>query len=143
MIVASGNLWRIPADFRVITTNGSIRADGCAVLGRGCAREATQRYPGLASALGARLMARGNRVHFFEAYGLFTFPVKHQWMEKADLDLIRASTEAFASQLLTSARYVMPRAGCGNGRLAWADVEPILAMLPDNVTVVDYASDPG
>jgi hypothetical protein len=140
MVEATGDLWTYPADFRVITTNGTVKKDGRAVLGRGCAKEATLRYPGLAKALGARLQSPlGNTVYYFDAYRLFTFPVKHHWSQAADLALIRQSTAAFRGHLLASATYVMPRAGCGNGQLRWADVQPILAALPDNVVVIDYA----
>ena len=139
MVEASGDLWTYPADFRVITTNGSVRNDGHAVMGRGCARQAKDKFPGLARELGARLRSHGNRLHYWPAYLLFTFPVKHRWMEAADPELIRASTEEFAQQLLESATYVMPRPGCGNGQLSWGDVRPIVAALPDNVVVIDFA----
>lgn len=140
MLEATGDLWTYPADYRVITTNGTVRRDGHAVLGRGCAKEATERYPALARMLGARLRDHGApTVEYFDQYGLFAFPVKHQWMEKADLALISRSTAEFARHLLPSATYVMPRAGCGNGQLQWRDVQPILAVLPDNVVVIDYA----
>jgi hypothetical protein len=95
--------------------------------------------------LGEMLQRHGNRVYFFEReqlnarFGLFTFPVKHQWMETADLALIATSVEAFGRQLLTSATYVMPRPGCGNGGLRWAEVRPIVAALPDSVIVVHFA----
>jgi len=37
----TGNLWTYrPAGIRVITTNGTIKASGEAVMGKGCAREA-------------------------------------------------------------------------------------------------------
>jgi len=39
-----GNLWEIEADWRVITTNGFVKKDGRAVMGRGVARQALQRY---------------------------------------------------------------------------------------------------
>jgi hypothetical protein len=145
VVEATGDLWTYPADFRVITTNGSVRKDGCAVLGRGCAREAATKYPTLPRLLGEKLARHGNLVYFFAdaildaPQGLFTFPVKHQWMQQADLDLIRRSTAAFRGHLLENASYVMPRAGCGNGQLRWEDVRPILAVLPDNVVVIDFA----
>lgn len=151
MLEVTGNLWTHPADFRVITTNGAVRRDGCAVMGRGCAREAAIYYPKLPRLLGDRITRLGNRVHFFSDLeinartttvftrrGLFTFPVKHHWKDRADLDLIRSSVESFARQLLESAVYVMPRPGCGNGHLCWEAVRPFLVDLPDNVHVIDF-----
>jgi len=41
------NLWEYPADARVITTNGFVKNNGEAVMGRGCAREAARKYPRL------------------------------------------------------------------------------------------------
>lgn len=144
MIEVVGDLWTYPADFRVITTNGTVKRNGCAVLGRGCAKQAVDRYPLLPAVLGARLAARGNHVHFFSDRelnadrGLFTFPVKHEWMLPADLDLIAQSVAEFQRQLLSSAIYVLPRPGCGNGQRAWDEVQPLLHGLPDNVHVIDF-----
>jgi len=144
MIEVVGNLWSYPADFRVITTNGTVKANGCAVMGRGCAREATLRYPTLSRLLGERLRARGNHVHFFsdqelgDRLGLFTFPVKHDWHDPADLALIEQSTAELARQLLASSIYVLPRPGCGNGQRTWDEVRPLVAGLPDNVHVIDF-----
>jgi len=144
MVERHANLWTTPAHFRVITTNGSVRADGCAVLGRGCAREAAMTFPRLRRLLGARLQSHGNHVHFFDGellgspFGLFTFPVKHQWNERADLGLIAQSVDEFRALLLDSATYAMPRPGCGNGGLLWAQVGPIVATLPDNVVIVHF-----
>lgn len=145
MIERAADLWTVPADFRVITTNGSIRHDGKAVMGRGCAKEAALKFPRLPRLLGGMLEASGNRVYFFEdrvlvaPFGLFTFPVKHTWHARADLDLIAQSVEQFGRQLLRSATYVMPRPGCGNGQRTWSEVRPIVAALPDNVIVVHFA----
>lgn len=145
MIEATGNLWTYPADFPVITTNGSVRRDGCAVMGRGCAREAADRWPKLPVMLGADLRhGSGNRVRLYSDKtlgadrGLFVFPVKHRWMEPASLDLIAESVVQFERQLLTSCTYVMPRPGCGNGRLSWNVVRPLLVCLPDNVVVITF-----
>lgn len=138
MIEVIGDLWTFPADFRVITTNGSVRRDGACVMGRGCAKEAAQRYSQLPYELGERIRRLGNRVHFFQDYSLFTFPVKHVWSDQASLELIAESTEAFGRQLLASAHYVMPRPGCGNGQRTWDEVKPLLQGLPDNVAVIDF-----
>ena len=148
MIEQQADLWSVPADFRVITTNGAVRHDGCAVMGRGCAKEAAGQFPRLPYLLGLCLKRSGNRVHFFPddvigaKFGLFTFPVKHHWNERADLDLIARSVEEFGRQLLASSVYVMPRPGCGNGQLSWEAVRPLLVGLPDNVIVVDFPPRP-
>jgi hypothetical protein len=145
MIERAADLWTVPADVRVITTNGTVRRDGRAVMGRGCARQAALRFPRLPYLLGDALRTHGNRVHVFDSQalraseGLVTFPVKHHWAERADLALIAASVAAFAGQLLPGATYVMPRPGCGNGGLRWADVRPLLLGLPDSVIVVHFA----
>lgn len=138
MIIVKGNLWNFKADWKIITVNGSIRKDGCAVLGRGCALEATHKYPQLQRLLGARIRTYGNRVHCFLPYKLLTFPVKHEWWEQADIDLIALSTHQLSRWIFPDSSYVMPRAGCGNGRLQWAVVHPILSRLPDNVSVIDF-----
>jgi hypothetical protein len=54
-----GDLWALAhelnADAVAITTNGFIKANGLAVLGRGCALEATKRWPDLPGFYGAVL----------------------------------------------------------------------------------------
>lgn len=135
---ATGNLWTYPAHFRVITTNGDVRRDGCCVMGRGCAKEAALKYPTLPRVLGASIIKWGNTVQFHEAYNLFSFPVKHHWNEPADLELIAQSVEKFNRIILSSCTYVMPRPGCGNGGRTWEEVQPLLINLPDNVTVITY-----
>jgi hypothetical protein len=149
---ATGNLWTHPADVRVITTNGFVKKNGQAVMGRGCALEAVKgtRYngawPGLPSILGAIIQSDGNHVSFLGACVtpatgiLVSFPVKHLWMQKADIDLIKRSAEELARGIAhDGSRIVMPRPGCGNGRLKWEDVKPIIeGILPDNVVVITF-----
>lgn len=135
---AKGDLWEYPGDVRVITTNGFVKKDGRAVMGRGCALQARKLYHDLDRLLGNLLLTEGNHVHYLHN-DLVSFPVKHNWWEAADLDLIRQSTGELRALIGgTSLRFVMIRAGCGNGRLTWKQVRPILSTLPDNVTVVDH-----
>ena len=62
-----GDLWAQSqtADAVVITTNGSVKKDGKAVMGRGCAKQAAHIYPELAALLGVRIKARGNQPYVF------------------------------------------------------------------------------
>lgn len=127
-----------------ITTNGFVKANGDAVMGRGCAREATQRIEGCAKLLGSYIKKLGNvpglmRTSADETEGLFIFPVKHNWWEQADLDLIRKSAQAlkeYARGTHDRCKWILPRPGCGNGRLTYEQVKPLLEDLPDNVWVI-------
>lgn len=131
---AFGNLWDYPADWRVITTNGFVKNNGQAVMGRGCAKEAATKYVTLPVELGSLLKRHGNHLFVLMQYKLITFPVKHNWWEKADLKLIsQSAAELFE---LNFNNVVMPRAGCGNGQLSWEEVKPILEYLPDSITVI-------
>lgn len=68
-----------PSSAIVISTNGYRKANGQAVLGRGCAQKAAQMYPELPKLLGEQLRQHQNRVHHFIMKGdknLVTFPVK-------------------------------------------------------------------
>lgn len=144
MIEVRGNLWTYPADVRIITTNGFIKKNGEAVMGRGCAFEATQKFPSIAKDLGTRLLREGNHVHVLGLYGgdiLLSFPVKQNWYEKALPHLIRQSAKELAllvTDLPPERVWVLPRPGCGNGQLTWEEVKPLLADLPDNVHVITF-----
>jgi len=56
-----GNLFTCgDPDAVAITTNGYVKRDGLAVMGRGCAKQATVLYPGIASELGRSIILDGN-----------------------------------------------------------------------------------
>jgi hypothetical protein len=148
-----GDLWTFgPADARVITTNGFVKANGECVMGRGCAREARDRWPWLAKRIGDALRVHGNRCFTWPVGGfdLVTFPVKPAevdgkpgWACEADLGLIEQS----AHQLVEMADkfgwlfIVLPRPGAGNGRLAYEAVrEVIQPILDERFYVITFAS---
>ena len=137
------NLWslRSQGEIIAITTNGFVKRSGEAVMGRGCAYEATQKLPNIARRLGSCITKWGNRVFYFKAQGLITFPVKHHWAEEADLKLIAKSCAQLMHILdkFGIKAVYLPRPGCGNGRLSWDEVRPILEPLLDNrVTIVTF-----
>lgn len=144
MIEQTIDLWTAGADADavVITTNGTITGRGLGVMGRGCALEATQRWPRLQRRLGFYLKTYGNNVGILmppPPMTLVVFPVKHAWMEKADLVLIDRSVKQLVD-LTTRLRWdhvVLPRPGCGNGGLTWEAVRPVLVdQLDDRFLVV-------
>lgn len=152
MIDARGNLWTYPPkapDARVITTNGTVKKNGECVMGRGCALEAARRWPRFPLYLGQQLLQCGNVVldcGIWPSAGapserIVTFPVKHEWHQTADLDLIRKSAIDLVQLTGTMGwtTIVMPRPGCGNGHLDWAVVKPVLeAVLDDRFHVITF-----
>ena len=139
-----GDLWDAKADIIVITTNGATRKDGAAVMGRGVALQAKNRYSGIEHILGELIRQNGNHVIMITGNipKIISFPVKHHWREKADLKLISQSAIELAllvdrlSGVAGLHTVALPRPGCGNGRLRWEDVRSIIRpILDDRFTV--------
>lgn len=137
-----GELWSHyakPNTTVLITTNGIVTKDGRAVMGRGCALEAKNRFPGIDVELGRKIAQDGNVMHALDGGLIYSFPVKEHWRDNADLHIIALSA-AFLAGMATVKRletFVLPRPGCGNGRLLWRDVGKLLRLLlPDNVLVI-------
>ena len=77
----TGNLFDYinKVDIICITTNGFVKANGECVMGKGCAKEATRRWPGIAKILGSKLQEGTNIVHRLiqeENTIIASFPVK-------------------------------------------------------------------
>lgn len=145
---AYGDFWDQPAEVHVITTNGDTRSDGCAIMGRGIAREAKRHFRMISKDLGGKLLESGNHVYYlgeypsmlrqFKSYNMFSFPVKHHWYERADIDLIVQSTAELVLKTSGMKSIVMVRPGCGNGNLDWAGVKSrIKPMLDDRFTIIE------
>jgi hypothetical protein len=141
MCEMSVDLWKLDVDAICITTNGFIKRNGHGVMGRGCALEAAERNRNAPQLLGEHLRTKGNHVGILyqdEGRQVVAFPVKHVWSQPADLDLIDRS----AYELLGLADHHMwrsiavPRPGCGNGQLDWADVKPVLERYFDDRFIV-------
>lgn len=140
MIEITGNIWKQSCDYRIITTNGYVKSNGWAVMGRGVALQAARRFSNLPQELGLRIKSFGNDVHLFSDFNIITFPVKHNWYEIASISLIQKSTHQLIVLIKTLGEdkiYCMTRPGCNNGRLKWEDVKPIISILPDNVKVIN------
>lgn len=165
MLEAYGDIWEIGYEWFhqgkdvgiTITTNGFYRKDGKAVMGRGVAKEAAERFPWLPINLGSHLKYNGNIPVWYGAdfnpdtggsIVILTFPVKPQygprgemgWKAKADLNLIKESADYLASQAWQIPNNILvPRPGCGNGGLKWEQVKPVIEpILDDRFTVVTW-----
>lgn len=139
MKIVKGDIWSFweQGYYIVIPTNGFVKKNGEAVMGRGLALQTKERFPEFPRVLGERLKVYGNMVFVFADYKLITFPVKRVWLEKASLNLIEESCNALSAIFrynLCSLRtpVYLPKVGCGNGGLNWEDVKPILEKALDD-----------
>lgn len=137
MIEIKGNLWEIKADAKCITTNGFIKTNGEAVMGRGIAAQAKTKFPELPRILGKHIKEYGNipgLLNFTGQFSIWSFPVKHNWWESADIDLIVKSAKYMMTQAdkFKYESIIIPRPGCGNGQLEWNIVGHYLVNLLDN-----------
>lgn len=139
MIEVRGDAWKecVKYDALCITTNGCVKTNGECVMGRGIALEAKKRIPQLPRILGSMIKSRGNHVHVLGLCGkiaLLSFPVKHHWRDKADINLIKRSARQLVAIATANGwnKVLIPRPGCGNGKLSWADVKPVLDNILDD-----------
>lgn len=137
-------------DAVVITTNGMLKQDGTAVMGKGIALAADQRFH-IAQQLGEYIRQYGNQVYVLgvkkdeqtgRLMSIITFPTKYDWRNPADINLIQVSAQQLIRQC---ARFeiqncYMPRPGCTNGGLNFeTQVKPILEPILDNKFIItDY-----
>ena len=135
MVEIVGDLWAFHKEGKwvTITTNGTIKSNGACVMGRGVALDAARLYPNLPFLLGEKLKKKGLKVHCFSMVKLIAFPVKHQWHQKADMELIEKSCiqlkeicSIIDSMEGNTQEIYLPRPGCGNGGLQWKAVKPLL-----------------
>ncbi|MDE1971108.1 MAG: ADP-ribose-binding protein [Patescibacteria group bacterium] len=147
----TGNLWDYydREQFIIcILTNGTVNS-GKAVMGKGCALECKKRIPQAPRILAQCLVNYGNVVCRLSTFALsttspksriLTFPTKHNYWEKADLKLIEQS----ALRLKEFAKanpdliFILPRPGCGAGKLEWSQVKKCLLKVgfPSNVWII-------
>lgn len=135
-----GNIWDYHdnGNWIVITTNGTVKKNGEAVMGRGIAKQAVERFPELPFRLGRMITEKGNIVSFIHDLKIITLPVKFNWWEKADIKLIERGISVLSEQRIEETYMVRP--GCGNGGLAWRNVKPILEKyLDDRFIVVELS----
>jgi len=149
MLEEFGDFWTIQGDARCITTNGALRSNGDAIMGKGIALQAKQRYPRIEYTLGRLIQKYGNHV-FYLGNGLISFPTKHHWRDnKSDIELIKRSAVELVSLFKgdvpidnkSNRRILLTRPGCGSGNLNWTDVRPVLQTILNSnefIVVNDY-----
>jgi len=157
-IFKTGNMWTAfdEAALFLLTTNSTIKRNGALVMGRGIARQARDRFPGLDVALGKQILNVCGSPSTLLRVGqgqysllvsprwpearLGAFQVKWHYSQPASLELIRHSATALCTWCIDhpNARVHLNFPGIGNGRLRREDVLPIIMQLPDQVTIWEY-----
>jgi hypothetical protein len=147
MIETYANVWDLHdrGEWIAIPTNGYVTKRGMAVMGRGVALQAANRFPTVPSILGARIEKLGNHVHVLAEQRMFSFPTKYHWRDRADLVLIQQSCDELMARMndhrYTGGTCYLPRPGCGEGRLDWQIVrDAIYERLDDRVVVITNGS---
>jgi hypothetical protein len=138
VIELQGNLWNMQGDWLCITTNGVIRKDGTAVMGRGIALQAKERIPEIDKFLASSLTVKGNVVAVLGRHDnkwIIAFPTKHHWKDDSTIELIRTSAiqlKAHFDKQIVKPTVLLPRPGCANGNLRWTDVKRVIEPILDD-----------
>ena len=153
-----GDLWsaaQSSQNWKVITINIYVKKNGDLVMGRGIAKQATQRYPGIAYALGRKITEvisftePENQLYVNLKNNLIAMPVKRFWGDEADLKLIDKNLEKLATlgnHIIThdlGKLIYLPRPGCGNGKKDWdTEVKPLVDQHLNGNFVVCHKRSP-
>lgn len=159
---AFGNLLHMDGDALVITTNGFVKNNGEAVMGRGIAKQVADALPGFALELGTLINYDGNIVHHVRNHNdmaLVTAPVKPAcviydgtnvvahaayqfhigdvvpgFWAKADPKRIVSTCHdlTILANIMEWQTILCPRFGCGAGELKWEDVKPLIEPILDD-----------
>ncbi len=144
-------LWQDPGNpgMLVVTTNNFVTRSGNLVMGTGAAKEAADRIPGIEKECGNAVLENGSRYGFLEVRpprpeegergkrGFGIFQTKNDPQKPSDLSLIKNSVEKLNEYARShpDVQIRMNYPGIGYGRLKRKDVEPLLMVLPENVTI--------
>jgi len=149
-----GDVFELVEDGEVIciTTNGEIKANGEAVMGKGFAKQIVDQFRtfDIAQKIAGFLKKYGNRSFFLGSYAfhsikvnLVTFPTKQHWKDGSDLTLIETS----AKQLVEIAdkfnfkKVYLPMPGAGAGKLHWSEIQTKLNVLDERFIIISNKSE--
>lgn len=148
MVLMKGDMWDVfnEVDYFLITTNPIVNKQGLAVMGRGIAKQAANRFPDIRKRFGDLLLLDENdmwNIGHIAKYGntdVWYFMVKRHWADDADPRIIKASALSLAALAVAMPRksFALNFPGIGNGNLNREYVLPLLKCLPDNVSVWEY-----
>ena len=137
-IFREGNLFKEDG-CKFITANSYLTKDLRLVMGRGAAQELKTIFPGIDKIFGNIIH---NTCGHLGLYGLIKhdlcgiFQVKYNFMDKADLELIKFSIYLLTVEAGNIGQIIhLNYPGIGYGKLSKEVIRPLLDILPDNVHV--------
>lgn len=148
-ITIDGDIFHLPIENEAVcvTTNGIVKPNGHAVMGKGIALDANKKF-GLSLRLGTYLNQYGNRAFNLGKYvneansqifTIFSFPTKHDWKNNSDIELIKKSAKELmemCDKFNITKCYLTPP-GCSCGKLDYENtVKPFLSEILDDRFVV-------
>ena len=147
MKIITGNIFNQPTkhdktEAICVTTNGMIKSNGHAVMGRGIALAVNNRYH-VSLELAKHIRQHGNVpgiIGCSDDVYIISFPTKDDWRNDSDIKLIEQSARHIVSLAneygLTNIYLTKP--GCANGHLDWNNVRSVIEpILDDRFTIVD------
>ncbi|MGL5710398.1 MAG: hypothetical protein ACRCW9_06135 [Cetobacterium sp.] len=145
MQIIKGNIFELklknPHLYIGCTTNGVVNKDNKLVMGAGVALSFKLQYNNLDSTWGRKVKLIGNRVFLEQEEKIFSFPTKHNWKEKSDLELIKKSFLELKEIALSMwpEVFILPFPGIGLGGLNKSDIESVLKQiqLPENIYLIE------
>ncbi len=143
---ARADIFKATHNLILVTTNSYLRTDGALVMGRGAASGLALREPLLPFVFGKMIAKRCGHLGVYgllinNHYGIFQ--VKRHYLEDASLDLIKLSAGLLAPMLAQMQEanpaftVGMNYPGIGFGNLVKSQVEPLIASLPDSLTIYE------
>lgn len=166
MKLAYGNMLHMECDALVITTNGFVKNNGDAVMGRGIAKQVADVLPQIPSLLGTLIKRNGNGVQRLinhNGMALISAPVKPAYVIFDGTNVVEHAAyrfrigdrvpgfwaKAIPERIVASCHELVnlanntgwqtilcPRFGCGAGELNWEDIEPLVSPILDDRFIV-------
>ncbi len=148
MRTIQGDLFTCPKanDAICVTTNGIVKSNGLAVMGKGIAKIFALQFPDLPAILAQKLQG-GNHAYYLKdislsdnsTYAILSFPTKNDWRNPSDLQLILRSCNELT--VIVNEHNIhncyIPLPGCACGQLNPNDVIPAISnILNDKFVLV-------
>ena len=140
------NIWNIYKNYDAIVcpTNGVVKKNGELVMGGGLALQFKKRFPYIPFIWGQKVDLLGNHLSKYshdksDLPVLISFPSKHHWKDKSDINLIKRSLNELMKCVEEEnyKKILLPKVGCGLGGLLWKDIKHIISeQLDDRYTVI-------